>query len=119
MARYLTVNMSEASLIVSASMLDNWFIFQVLEIKLFITWVAAINLGTVIPNALATIKTYEEEADVITANVGNEEPGIGRQKTENDDGKPRVWIKLSFLERNDHQFFVSFVVSPQHSVILI
>ena len=37
MARYLTVNMSEASLIVSASMLDNWFIFQVLEIKLFMT----------------------------------------------------------------------------------
>ena len=43
-----------------------------------------------IPNALATIKTYEEEADVITANVGNEEPGIGRSKTENDDGKLRV-----------------------------
>ena len=42
-ARYLTVNMSEASLIVSASMLDNWFIVQVLEIKLFMTQVVAIN----------------------------------------------------------------------------
>ena len=40
-----------------------------------------------IPNALATIKTCEEEADVITANVGNEEPGIARPKTKNDYGK--------------------------------
>ena len=43
-----------------------------------------------IPNALATIKTYEEEADVINANVGNEEPGTTRPKTENDNGKLRV-----------------------------
>ena len=34
-ARYLTVKMSEASLIINVSMLDIWFIFQVLEIKLF------------------------------------------------------------------------------------
>ena len=43
-----------------------------------------------IPNALATIKTCEEKADVITANVRNEEPGIARPKTENDDGKLHV-----------------------------
>ena len=43
-----------------------------------------------IPNALATIKTCEEEADVITAYLGNEERGIARLKTENADGKLRV-----------------------------
>ena len=36
-ARYLTVKMSEARVIVSTRMLNNWFIFQVLEIKLFMT----------------------------------------------------------------------------------
>ena len=36
-ARYLTVKMSEARVIVSTRMLNNWFIFKVLEIKLFMT----------------------------------------------------------------------------------
>ena len=36
-ARYLAVKMSEGRVIVSTRMLNNWFIFQVLEIKLFMT----------------------------------------------------------------------------------
>ena len=43
-----------------------------------------------IPNALANIETCEEEADVITANVGNKEPGTARPKTKNGNGKHRV-----------------------------
>ena len=51
-----------------------------------------------IPNALANIETCEEEADVITANVGKKEPGIVRQK-------PRIAMesieyKLNFLFLN-------------------
>ena len=43
-----------------------------------------------IPNALANIETCEEEADVITANIGNKEPAIAMPKTENGNGKHQV-----------------------------